>query len=190
VNKAFYAVLTVSAVVVAACGSDGHATRTSALPRLDSAHDAAAPLSTGGEAEWLSRAASVSEAAKQAESAVIATVTRVERGAPLVAAPDEINERRVVTLRVRDRWYGSVPDDFVINWLAGTAGEPAYQAGQDYVLFLVRRDDGPWYRPESPDGRVQILNGRLRPLIDGAMAEQVSAMTLAQVKQAASDARK
>ena len=179
-----------AALVVTSCGGASKATPDRALPHLDSSGDVAATISAGGEAEWLSRPSSVRQAAREAESGVIATVVGVVSGPPLVAAPDEVNETRLVTLDVRDRWFGGVSSQFMINWLSGTLGDPPYAVGQDYVLFLVPRDDGPWYRPSSPDGRVQILGGRLRAVIDGEMAAEVAKMTLADAKRAAAEGRR
>jgi hypothetical protein len=174
---------------IGACSESPRDQPVNRLPHLDTQHDVPAPLGVGGEAEWMSRPSSVAEAAREADTGVIATVVRVVRGPPLVAAPDEINETRIVTLEVKDRWFGDIPSQFTVNWLAGTLGDPPYAVGQDYVLLLTPRKDGPWYRPASPDGRIQILNNRLRPLIEGEMAAQVATLTVTQAKQAAVEGR-
>lgn len=167
----------------------GGATRSTSVV-LDTANDAPAPRAgqpAAAEASWISRPATVREQVESADAVVIATVVAVTPGPPIIAAADEVNPTELVRMRVRERWRGTVEDSFTIKWL-GTPnhgwieGDPPYVEGQDYVLFLVARPDGPWYRPESPDGRLQILSGRLRSLIEGPFGDKANGKAPAELR--------
>jgi len=178
------------AVIAAGCGDTEPTKAREPVPTLNTANDPLVPRGglSGAHANYLSRPTSLKSAAVTADAAVIATVTAVADGAPIVAAPDEVNPTVLVTLQVRDRWRGDVPNEITIRWL-GTPrggfleGDPPYELGQDYVLLLKSRTDGPWYRPEAPDGRLQIVGERVRPVIEGAIADEVKNRSVADVKQ-------
>lgn len=188
-------VLALLAVVVLPGCSVRDDVATTDLPALNTARDKRAPRGqAGAEADWLSRPTSVRAAAGLAEAGVIGTVESVSREASVVAAPDESNPTSIVTMRVRDPWFGDVPDRFEIKWLGTPGGgylegDPPYEVGQDYVLFLKRRTDGPWYRPASPDGRMQILGDQGRPVIDGPLYDEVKGESPGQIKRTATQAR-
>jgi hypothetical protein len=141
------------------------------------------------EANWISRPTTLREAAEQADAGGVVTVEAVQPGAPIVAAEDEVNPTVMVTMRVRDLWFGGLASTFTMKWL-GTPGQghmegdPPYVVGQDYVIMLKKRGDGPWYRPESPDGRIQIHQDRARPVIEGPIADTVKGWGLGKLKQA------
>lgn len=181
----FVAAAVVLSAALAACGGDRAA---SPVPRLDTAHDVVAPAAAAGVgADWLSRPRSLREAVRRADAGAVVTVAGIADGEPVVAAPDEVNATKLVTLAVRDRWFGALPAEVVVNWLG--AGDPPYAVGQDYVVLLDRRTDGPWYRPEAPDGRIQIVDGRARPLIEGALAREVAGRSVADLERAVAAAR-
>jgi hypothetical protein len=175
----------VAASLVTSAGDDDLA-----IPALSTAHDVAAPLEGAkGAALATTSARDVEDAATHSDLVVIGTVTQVRPG-PDLGRPgtDDRHPTQFVTVQVRDRWAGSTPEKITIyrsgddrSWVEG---DPPYAAGQDYVLYLVNRKDGPWHRLAAPEGRIQILNGRLRPVADGEFAATWRDRTPAELKKA------
>ncbi|MDQ3933214.1 MAG: hypothetical protein M3340_01130 [Actinomycetota bacterium] len=94
-----------------------------------------------------------------------------------------------VAVAIRSRLRGNPPDPTVVfrtkfEALHGAEGDPPYAAGQDYVLFLRQRqsNDGT-VLPVAPDGRVALVDGRLQPLIEGPVADEIRGKSVAELER-------
>lgn len=164
-------------------------------------------------ASWTFHPKSLREARNRAQSIVLAEVVSVERGEDLVtAAPGEPNgvdriPTQRVTLNVLKAYRGLTKqgDQLTVFQTGGTVlppapaqgakepstdvqqfimeGDPLYQAGEQYLLML---EPGPknMLRTISPEGRYrQEKNGALTPMIDGAVAREISGKKLDSLEQ-------
>jgi hypothetical protein len=140
-------------------------------------------------AAWASRPRTLAEMALRAKSVALVTVTAIAQGAPIRGdEPDDTVPTQRIRFEVKDRWRGSSPATFVL-FKTGTArwwieNDPPYEVGEQYVLFASPRPDDPTtYLPEGPDGRIKVVDGRLRPLIEGPAAAALGGRGVAQAKQ-------
>ena len=125
-------------------------------------------------AVWHDNPRSLAETYDLAAAVVVARVTGIYDAADIVvpAAALESGEHRVpnqrIAMAVTRTVKGDVGRDFELfhtgNREFVLGGDPAYEVGQRYLLFLMARDDGT-YRVVSPEGRYQIrAGGKLEPV--------------------------
>jgi len=121
---------------------------------------------------WYHNPRSLRETMNLANSIVVARVVGVHDAADIVVpvAGLENGERRIanqrIALQVERRLKGRVApaielfhtgdQDFVLD------GDPPYEVGQMYLLFLMSREDGS-YLVVSPEGRYEVTEGGLKP---------------------------
>ena len=104
-----------------------------------------------------------------------------------------------VSLRTADRIFGDAPTEFALWKYGGPSiaveGDPDYQVGERYMLFVEPRVDGKGRQEPntfvsvSPDGRLKIDKGTVRPTIAGALADRVSGRPANDIKGAARAAK-
>lgn len=160
----------------------------------------ARPAPHVNQAAWVYRPASVTQMAQGSDAAFVATVTAVAPGSPLLTEADPRTGENVppiptqrVTLTILDRWFGASPGQVVLFKTGSDneyiAGDPPYAAGDRYVIFLGgKRGDGS-YLPAGPDGRLQVVNGRLKSLIEGPVADRLDGLSLNGARQLAQAAK-
>jgi len=93
---------------------------------------------------------------------------------------------RAITLTVDDQLKGT-SDGLVTVFQTGSedwsvVGDPRYQDGERYLLFLTPRGDGSDL-VVSPAGRYQIIEGRLAPVADYRFARTLTGVSLDDVRQ-------
>lgn len=168
----------IAAAVVAAGPADddsGTAPVTAAPGVVPATHDAGRRV----EARWVFRPDSLAALSRRAEVAFEGTVESID-GAPLKESDHHTTpsaERQTVTLRVEDPWFGTERGaTFAITKLEFTeatiGGDPRYRVGERYVWFLDRGRDGQ-FGLAAPDGRLRVDDGRLAPVIDGPVANEL-----------------
>lgn len=124
-------------------------------------------------AVWYHNPRSLAETYDLAEAVVVARVTGIHEAADIVvpAAALESGEHRVpnqrIAFQVTRTVKGEVDREFELfhtgNREFVLGGDPPYEVGQRYLLFLMSRDDGT-YLVVSPEGRYQVkAGGRLEP---------------------------
>lgn len=133
-------------------------------------------------ASWQFHPKTLVEANTLSAAVVHVRVVEIRQADPLVhitpASPDGTKpERRVetptqrITLDVVQSLRGT-PGGTVRLWHMGTdtihlEGDPPYEVGQDYVLFVYpKEDEAGTYLVLSPEGRYRITGGRLDPASD------------------------
>jgi hypothetical protein len=117
-------------------------------------------------------------------------------GAPLKESDHHATpsaERQTVTLRVEDPWFGTERGaTFAITKFEFTeatiGGDPRYRVGERYVWFLDRGRDGQ-FGIAAPDGRLRVDDGRLAPVIDGPVGEELRGTTPAEARGRARERR-
>lgn len=124
------------------------------------------------QAVWYYTPTSVQEAYGFGAVAVLATVDGVEQASELVVPakgePDGVDRIPNQTIRfsVNEVYKGSIAKSFALFHTGDSErwadDDPAYAAGEQYVLFLLPRDDGRWVLV-SPEGRYQVVNGAVQP---------------------------
>jgi hypothetical protein len=141
-------------------------------------------------ATWM-RPMGFSDMVAKTDHAVLATVTAVEAGpAEMSDEPgDPGTPTQRISFRVDERWRGPSIDSFVL-YKTGTQSiwiddDPPYHVGEQYVMFVrARAGDPRTLLNVGPDGRIKIVDGNLRPLIEGAVAARLGGLTVAQARQA------
>ncbi len=141
---------------------------------------------------WDFRPESVDALLGRTDAVVYGEVAAVRSGAPLRADaeghPDggEIPTQRI-SIDVVDRILGLPLLQRLEVFKTGSAdlhleGDPPYRVGERYLLFLHERDDAPGlYIPAAPDGRLlEGGDGRLSPLIEGAVGRELGGKTVAE----------
>jgi hypothetical protein len=182
-TAALFAVLITSCLVVLA--GDGE-TETPSVPRGE-----AAVLHTEGAsfgASWM-RPKDFHDMVRQADVAVRATVTDVAAGPPLTTIdPATETPTQRIKFVVDEQWYGRPLETFVL-FKTGTQeawidDDPPYAVGEQYVMFIRPRTDDPTtYINVGPDGRQKIIDGHLRPVIDGDVARRLGGLSVADAKR-------
>jgi|GEM_PF-3299617 len=136
---------------------------------------------------WHYNPTSAKEAYALGSAAVVATVLRVEQAQDIVVPasgePEGVDRipNQTVTLRVNEVLKGQVGKTLKL-FHTGTDerfadGDPAYRAGEKYVLFVLPRDDGRWVLV-SPEGRYSLENNTMRPISEKPGVAEVSGMSL------------
>lgn len=149
-----------------------------------------APRVTVASASW-SRPASTRALVRDSEAVVRGTVTAVADG-PRSAAKGHARAF-MPTLRVRvhvaDILAGKAPSSVTLAQIGGTApdgstmsveGDPIYREGEDVVLFLHAAAPGLYYA--NPDGRLDVVGGRTRSLMETGVGHALSGLTVAELK--------
>lgn len=150
---------------------------------------------------WEFTPETVSELADEARAVVEVEVEQVRAGEDLVAeAPGEPGgELQIPTQQVDVRTIqalgGTAPDRLTLFKLGSedtyAEGDPPYEVGRRYVVFIEPRmaDDGSGRHPDgsylasAPDGRLLEQDGRLEPLSDGPVADELEGMTPAALER-------
>jgi hypothetical protein len=123
------------------------------------------------------------------KAAVVAEVTRIAAGPPLVE--DGHPDHRIPTQRIhfalRSTWFGRVARRFTVFKTGSpdvwAEADPLYEAGERYLLVLDRRS-GRSYFPVAPEGRIAIRDGTLWPLIASRMSRLLSGLTPGEARAA------
>lgn len=123
-------------------------------------------------------------------------MTAVNAGRDLVAqdSSEPSGEIRIPTLRNEFRnletLAGSVESTFTLFKTGSSSvsleGDPPYDVGQRYVLFIAPRNEGDGtYLPVGPDGRLREgSDGRIHALIKGPVGNALDGKSTAEVKAA------
>lgn len=140
---------------------------------------------------WHHNPTTMAETIDLAEAIVVARATSIWAGDDLrvpVPGLNEDNENRIPTQRigfeVRETLAGDVGDSFELfhtgneDFVLG--GDPPYEVGATYVLFLLPREDGT-HLVVSPEGRFTVGQDGLEPaserdfakLLEGAPADRL-----------------
>lgn len=138
---------------------------------------------------WDFRPDSVGELARGSASMVYAEVRDIRAGEPLVADADGHPEgdqtptQRITLDTVRHLQGKELPSSFELFRTGSEQlqleGDPPYELGERYVLFVTEKQDEPGtYIASAPDGRLlEDARGRLEPLIEGPVGEQLDGDT-------------
>ncbi len=129
---------------------------------------------------WYNHPHSLREATKLASDVVVATVTGVTEGKPIVSrseAGDYVSRipTQRVTFSVMDSRKGSLVADetFVLfqngNYNNRFDEDPSYKVGSTHLMFLSNRGDGT-YMVISPEGRYEITQKGLAPATENSFA--------------------
>lgn len=146
-------------------------------------------------AAWAFRPKSVDDMVSRATVGGVATVAKIAAGAPLRGdEPDDVMPTQRITFRFDQRWFGSGPAELVLYKTGNNAtwieDDPPYAVGEKYVMFVSPRPEEPsTYLNVAPDGRLKVQDGRLRPLVEGAVARSLGGASVAEAEQTADVAR-
>jgi hypothetical protein len=136
---------------------------------------------------WRYHPTSAPQAARMGDSVVRATVTSVRQGPDIVkSAPAEPGgvtrvPTQSITLRTDETLKGHAARTFTIfrtgSATLSTSGDPAYQAGEQYVLVLKgKRADGRRVLL-SPEGRYRVTGGSVQAISDTPGVAKVNGMS-------------
>ena len=140
---------------------------------------------------WANNPRTLREATRLASNVVVATVDRVDAGAPIVTRNKKdgyvtrIPTQRV-TFDVRRSRKGSLGENetFVLfqngNDHNRFEGDPSYKIGHTYLLFLTPREDGT-YLVVSPQGRYEVTRKGLVPAAKDGFAAELAGASLQDV---------
>lgn len=121
---------------------------------------------------WFHTPRSIGEAARLASDVVVATVTAVTDGAPILSRAEDgyvssIPSQRVhftITRKVKGEMVAS--ESFVLFQNGNDHNrfdeDPSYKVGRRHLLFLTPREDGT-YLVVSPEGRYEVTGSGLNP---------------------------
>jgi hypothetical protein len=125
---------------------------------------------------WLFHPNSLGEARKQASAIITAQVVAVEQAADIVVpvegepnGEDRVPTQRI-TVAVLQALKGNLSQTITL-FRTGTdsmaiEGDPAYQVGETYLLFVQpREDEAGIYRIIAPEGRFRVVNAQLEPMV-------------------------
>ena len=139
-------------------------------------------------ATWFEHPTTLKEARKLASSIVLARVTGIYDAADIVVKVDALEggEDRIpnqrVQMEVRRVIDGKMSEQTFELFHTGNenfilAGDPPYEIGSSYVLFLTPREDGT-YRVISPEGRYDIHQGQLKANSFESFSEMLQGLTV------------
>jgi hypothetical protein len=136
------------------------------------------------DASWLWRPRTVADMQLYSQAVVEAKVTAVGAGQPLTGADAAMPSipTQVISLQVLDVLKGSLAQGATIKLFqtgSGSvvlSGDPPYDVGETYTLFLIERPDG-LYLPVVPDGRLLESDSGLEPRIEGPVGEDLKGKT-------------
>jgi hypothetical protein len=125
-----------------------------------------------------------------ASNIVVATVTGIEKGAPIVNRQKDGYVSRIPTQRVtfsinRSRKGEMVSGESFVLFQNGNEThrfdeDPSYKVGGRYLLFLTPREDGT-YLVVSPEGRFELTNHGLVPAANKGFALELKGANLQDV---------
>jgi hypothetical protein len=165
-----------------------YANRVSSIPE----HPTVGPESETPRfhAFWANNPRSLRETTRLASNIVVATVTGVEKGAPIVNRQKDGYVSRIPTQRVtftinRSRKGDMVTGESFVLFQNGNEThrfdeDPSYKVGGRYLLFLTPREDGT-FLVVSPEGRFELTNHGLVPAANKGFALELKGATLQDV---------
>jgi hypothetical protein len=141
------------------------------------------------------------ELVEQADAAAEVTVTGIETrtenpsAEPPHADGSGLVDKQRITFRVEDVVYGEPPADFTIEKLGSQAvaaeGDPPYQVGERYLLFLEPLPDVGLYVRTSRTGRLKVKpDGTLETFVDFELARKFKDKGKDEVKRSIKDKAK
>jgi hypothetical protein len=154
------------------------------------------PAPAVASAVWDTRPDSVDELADQATILVEAEVTAIEDGPDLVSDypgddPDHdgIPTQRI-TFDVVEVFKGQIAPTFKLFKTGSdelhVEGDPLYEIGERYMLFLDPQGEPGTYLPAAPDGRLRLDHAeKAEPVIAGPVGSELEGLTPEQVAQEA-----
>lgn len=141
-------------------------------------------------ATWAFRPRSVDQMVARAKVGGLATVTGIAAGPALRGdEPDDVMPTQRITLKFDEQWVGSAPSEIVLfksgsnsSWIED---DPPYKVGEKYLIYASPRPEDPaTYLNVAPDARIKVQDGRLRPLVEGSVAQQLGGRAPADAKAA------
>lgn len=141
-------------------------------------------------ANWFNTPRNIRQASRLASNIVVATVTHVTDGAPIVSRADDGYESRIPTQRVhfvvnrspKGEMVGG--ESFVLFQNGNSENrfdeDPAYKVGSRHLLFLSPRTDGT-YLVVSPEGRYEVTGAGLKPASHQGFAARLEGAKLKDV---------
>lgn len=136
---------------------------------------------------WVNHPHSIPEATRMADNVVVATVTDVTDGDPIVTVDPDGNVQRIPTERVHftvkrnHKGDLSVGESFVLFQNGNQANrfdeDPSYRVGARYLLMLNPREDGT-YMVIAPEGRYQVTGRGLVPAVEKGFAGELRGASL------------
>jgi hypothetical protein len=142
-------------------------------------------------AYWMNNPRHIGETAQLASDIVIATVTGVTDGDPIISrAEGDAYEDRIPTQRVHFSVLGAskgdmVPGESFVLFQNGNDQnrfdeDPSYKVGAKYLMFVTAREDGT-YLVVSPEGRYQLGGKGLIPASHRGFAAELKGAKLSDV---------
>lgn len=178
-------------ITLLACG----ATSVSLSLSLSALAGETEPPVTTAQVVWEERPESVDALASDALVTVEARVTAILEGPSLVSPnPQDDSTHGIPTQRVQFETVhildGAIADTFRVFKTGSDhvvlAGDPLYEVGETYVLFLEPQGEPGTYLPVAPDGRLEVgADGAVDPVIEGPVGSELEGMTPEQIEDAA-----
>jgi len=146
------------------------------------------PGKTHAIAVWHERPRTLQEAADRSRAVVVAHALRVDPG-PDLAVPSEAFEDGVdriptqrIVFEVENVLRGDMPEKRFVLFRTGNENfilheEPAYAAGERWILFVTPRDDGT-YRVIAPEGRMKVSRDGLELASEGEFMSELNGKSL------------
>ena len=139
---------------------------------------------------WANTPRTLHETQRLAAHIVVATVTGVDKGAPIVNRQSDGYESRIPTQRVtfninRSRKGPMVSGESFVLFQNGNEHnrfdeDPSYKVGSRHLLFLTERGDGT-FLVVSPEGRFELTNRGLVPASNKGFAAELKGASLQDV---------
>lgn len=162
---------------------------TAGEPGLGTRHADDPPAERGAAAHalWYYTPQTLAETAELASAVVVARVTGIFDAAdivvPMGTLADEFHRvpNQRIAFAVDQVLKGRLEERFDLfhtgNATFSLAGDPPYEVGETYALFVMPREDGS-YVVVSPEGRYRVSRGRLEPVSERAFAAELHGTTL------------
>jgi hypothetical protein len=139
---------------------------------------------------WANNPRSLRETTRLASHIVVATVTDISKGAPIVNRQPDGYVSRIPTQRVtfninRSRKGDMVTGESFVLFQNGNEShrfdeDPSYKVGARYLLFLTPREDGT-FLVVSPEGRYELTSRGLEPAANKGFALELKGTSLQDV---------
>jgi hypothetical protein len=146
-------------------------------------------------ATWLYHPKTLGEAKAKASEVIVGRVAAVEAGPDIVVpvAGEPSGEDRIATQRIKvevvKSYKGKTAGTLTI-FHTGTdtkfiEGDPGYQVGETYVLFLEpKADEAGTHLMIAPEGRYRVVNNKLEAVAHDGIAAQMHGTSLAEFERA------